>query len=123
MTTAEIEAEEKTVTNVWQTVCESTDLVANLGVRALINGEQIALFRVQNTLYAINAFDPFSKAAVLSRGIVGDLKGQIVVASPIFKQHFSLATGQCLEDDSVRVKTYKVREQNNYVQVYVEHAQ
>ena len=47
--------------------------------------------------------DPFSRANVLSRGIVGDLKGELVVASPVYKQHFSLRTGQCVEDPDVRV--------------------
>ncbi len=42
--------------------------------------------------------DPFSQAFVMSRGIIGDLQGERVVASPIYKQHFSLATGRCLED-------------------------
>ncbi len=101
----------------WVDVCESCDLRPNLGVRALINDEQVAIYRVQGRLYAISAIDPFSNAAVLSRGIVGDLKGQVVVASPIYKQHFNLATGVCLEDDSVQLKTYLVREVAGRIQV------
>jgi Ferredoxin subunits of nitrite reductase and ring-hydroxylating dioxygenases len=46
---------------------------------------------------------------VLSRGIVGDLKGELVVASPLYKQHFSLASGKCLEDAAASVPTYKLR--------------
>ena len=61
----------------WLTVCESSNLVNLLGVRALINGEQVAIFRVKDKLFGISAFDPFSNAAVLSRGIVGDLQGQL----------------------------------------------
>jgi nitrite reductase (NADH) small subunit len=101
----------------WVDVCESGDLAPNLGVRALVEGEQVALYRIQGCLYAIGAIDPFSGAAVLSRGIVGDLKGQLVVASPIYKQHFNLITGVCLEDESVRVKTYPVREIAGRIQV------
>lgn len=101
----------------WVDVCESGDLLPNLGVRALVNDEQVAIYRVQGRLYAISAIDPFSNAAVLSRGIVGDLKGQVVVASPIYKQHFNLATGVCLEDDSVQLKTYLVREVAGRIQV------
>ncbi len=101
----------------WVDVCESRDLRPNLGVRALINDEQVAIYRVQGRLYAISAIDPFSNAAVLSRGIVGDLKGQVVVTSPIYKQHFNLATGVCLEDDSVQLKTYLVREVAGRIQV------
>jgi len=102
---------------IWVDVCESGDLLPNLGVRALVNDEQVAIYRVQGRLYAISAIDPFSNAAVLSRGIVGDLKGQVVVASPIYKQHFNLETGVCLEDESVQLKTYFVREVAGRIQV------
>lgn len=101
----------------WTTVCSRSELLPNLGVRALMDGEQIAMFSVQGQLYAISAFDPFSNAAVLSRGIVGDLQGQVVVASPIYKQHFNLATGTCLEDESVTLKTYAIREMNGEIQL------
>ena len=103
----------------WKIVCDAEVVVDNLGVRALVDGAQIAIFRVQNQLFAIDAIDPFTKAAVLSRGIVGDLKGQIVVASPLYKQHFNLQTGVCLEDDSVAVKTYPVRENNGKIELQV----
>lgn len=102
---------------IWVDVCESGDLLPNLGVRALVNDEQVAIYRVHGRLYAISALDPFSNAAVLSRGIVGDLKGQVVVASPIYKQHFNLETGVCLEDESVQLKTYFVREVAGRIQV------
>ncbi len=101
----------------WKAVCDAEVVVDNLGVRALVDGAQIAIFRVQNQLFAIDAIDPFTKAAVLSRGIVGDLKGQIVVASPLYKQHFNLQTGVCLEDESVAVKTYPVRENNGKIEL------
>ena len=101
----------------WQPICDAAELVPNLGVRALINGEQVAIFKVQKKLYGISAMDPFTNAAVLSRGIVGDLQGQIVVASPLLKQHFNLETGACLEDEAVSIKTYAVREQNGKIEV------
>lgn len=103
----------------WLDVCESHEILPELGVRALVDGEQVAIYRVKSDLYAISAIDPFSKAAVLSRGIVGDLKGQRVVASPIYKQHFNLQTGACLEDGSIFIKTYPVREVAGQIQVGV----
>ncbi len=36
------------------------------------------------------------------------MNGEPVVASPLYKQHFSLRSGLCLEDDSVQLKTYPV---------------
>src|SRR5271170_6176587 len=72
---------------------------------------KIAVFRVGNDdrLYALGNFDPFSKAMVLLRGIVGDRKGTGMVASPICKQSFALATGQCLDDRIICVPAYPVR--------------
>lgn len=119
--TMTIDVEEtKRLELVWCVVCEAADLVPSVGVRALVEGEQIALFRVKDELFAISAIDPFTRAAVLARGIVGDLKGQLVVASPLYKQHFNLRTGVCLEDETVAVKTYAIRECAGKVEVRVE---
>ena len=103
----------------WTTVCELSALLPNVGVRALLGDSQVAVFKLSGSdeIFAIDAFDPFSNAPVLSRGIVGDVKGRLVVASPIYKQHFDLKTGQCLEDDSVAVRTFAVRVVDGQVQV------
>ncbi len=101
----------------WQVVCESSDLSEMIGVRALLDGEQVAIFRVKGELYAVSAIDPFTKAAVLARGIVGSIKDQKVVASPLLKQHFVLNNGQCLEDENVKIKTYQVRENNGKIEL------
>lgn len=99
-------------------VCKVEDLVPGRGVAALIDGQQIALFRLpRGSIYAIGNHDPFSGANVLSRGIVGDLKGELVVASPIYKQHFSLVSGQCLEKPEVSVPVYPVRTLKGRVEV------
>ena len=94
-------------------ICRLDDILPDTGVCALVDGEQVALFRIGDSVFAIGNRDPFSGANVLSRGIVGDLKGELVVASPIYKQHFSLITGRCLEDESVSVPVYlaSVRDQ------------
>jgi nitrite reductase (NADH) small subunit len=88
-------------------ICRLDAIVPNTGVCALVDGRQVAIFRVDGRVHAIDNFDPFSKANVLSRGIVGDLKGELVVASPVYKQHFSLLSGRCLEDASVSVPVYR----------------
>ena len=103
----------------WTTVCELDALLPDVGVRALVGDDQVAVFRLTRPtgVFAIDAFDPFSDAPVLSRGIVGDLKGRFVVASPIYKQHFDLRTGECLEDETVAVRTFPVRVVDGHVQV------
>jgi nitrite reductase (NADH) small subunit len=94
----------------WIPVCRLKDIVPNTGVCALVHGRQVAVFRLEDdALYALADHDPFSKANVLSRGIVGDLRGERVVASPVYKHHFSLKSGQCLEEESVKVDVFPVR--------------
>ena len=53
--------------------------------------------------------DPKSGASVLSRGLLGNLGERLVVASPIYKNHFDLATGECLEAPEHSVKAHAVR--------------
>lgn len=105
----------------WQDICPIDAIIPNAGRCALVDGEQVAIFRISKSgneaLYAINNHDPFSQANVLSRGIVGSIADRVVVASPIYKQHFCLQSGQCIEDDDTRVKTYAVRVENNTVQL------
>ena len=106
-------ARPKVAMSEWVAVCKLSDIVPDTGVCALVEGRQVAVFRVAgnggDSVYAIDNYDPFSRANVLSRGIVGDLKGELVVASPVYKQHFSLVTGQCLEDPDVRVSVFPAR--------------
>ena len=100
----------------WVEVCKLTDIVPNTGVCALVGGRQVVVFRLDDdSVYAIGNHDPFSRANVLSRGIVGDLRGELVVASPVYKQHFSLVSGQCLEDPAVRVAVFPVRLEGDMV--------
>lgn len=105
----------------WETVCPLDAIVPSSAVAALVDGHQIAIFRLPgDQVYAISNFDPFSKAFVLSRGIVGDRKGEIKVASPIYKHSFSLISGQCLDDPSVRLRTWSTRVVDGSVQIAIE---
>src|SRR5258706_11084636 len=99
-------------------VCPLEDIVPNTGVCALVDGEQVAVFRLDDgSVHAVGNRDPFSGANVLSRGIVGDVKGELVVASPVYKQHFSLLTGRCVEDATARVPVYAARVEDGFVVV------
>ena len=110
--------QESVVESAWETVCREDDIAPDTGVCALFDGEQVAIFkeRLSKRLFAISNYDPIGKANVLSRGILGSIGDKVVVASPLYKQHFCLETGQCLEED-VRVLSYKVRVQNGEVQL------
>jgi nitrite reductase (NADH) small subunit len=105
----------------WQDVCSVDDLQPDSGVCALVSGQQVAIFYMpkDKAVYAINNYDPFGHANVISRGIIGDINGQPVVASPLYKQHFNLQTGACLEDETVTIPAYAVRIENGSVQISI----
>jgi len=69
----------------------------------------VAVFRVRDAIHAIGNLDPASGAQVLARGIVGDAGGEPVVASPMYKQHFSLIDGRCLEEPQWSVPVHEAR--------------
>lgn len=96
----------------FQYVCNVDDLVENSGVCVLVAGQQVALFLLgsseQPQLFAIGNYDPIGEANVLSRGIIGSIGDRVVVASPLYKQHFCLSSGQCLQQPEVRVPVFPV---------------
>jgi nitrite reductase (NADH) small subunit len=98
-------------TTTWVVVCPYERLQPERGVAVLLpDGRQAAVFRTHDgALHAVDNMDPFSGAAVLSRGIVGDRAGVPVVVSPVYKQGFDLRTGRCVEDEAVAVAVYRVR--------------
>ncbi|MES2319122.1 MAG: nitrite reductase small subunit NirD [Pseudomonadota bacterium] len=96
----------------WTAVCSLDEIWPNTGVCALVDGAQVAVFRVNDAeerVFAIANVDPNSGVSVLSRGMVGNLGERIVVASPIYKQHFDLMTGECLEAPEHSVASYRAR--------------
>src|SRR5690606_21188370 len=104
----------------WVDVCDYDTLLPERGVCALVDGEQVALFRTYDgTVHALGNRDPFSGVYVLSRGIVGTRKGEPTVASPLHKQVFSLVSGRCLDEPGVAVPVYRARVTGGHVQVAV----
>ena len=96
----------------WTAVCMLDEIVPDTGVCALLDGRQVAVFRVGDSaprVFAIDNYDPNAQAAVLSRGLVGSIGERIVVASPIYKQHFDLQSGECLEAPARSVASYRAR--------------
>ena len=119
------EAGEDSDVDGWIDVCALDDIVPQTGVCALLGRKQVAVYRfvpgtpgAAEEVYALSNFDPFSKAFVLSRGIVGDRAGVPKVASPVFKQNFDLRTGQCLDDATVSVRSYPARVRAGRVEVF-----
>lgn len=95
----------------WRMVCHRADLVPGSGVVAWWNGVQVALFYLpaEGRVYAVENRDPRSGANVMGRGILGHVDGSLVVAAPLYKQHFRLEDGICLEDPQLQLRTWSAR--------------
>ena len=112
---------------IWQTLCEAEDLVANSGVAALLPSPcgkeaiQIALFWVpfEERVYAIQNYDPLSDTFLNARGLIGDQEGATVLATPLYKHHYRLSDGVCLEDDSITLKTWTAKIEQGEVRLKV----
>ncbi len=106
------------ISRTWTDVCPLEKLIPGRGVCALVGPYQVAVFRVAgDEVYAVSNYDPFSRAFVLSRGIVGSKGDRLKVASPVYKQCFDLETGVCLDDPTVSVPVFEVRVFDGMVQV------
>lgn len=102
----------------WRAVCPLDDIVPETGVGAFVDGEQIAIFRTSgDELYALDNHDPCSGANVLARGLLGSLGDRRVVASPLYKQHFTLTDGRCVEDETCSVRIWPVRLRDGLVEL------
>lgn len=111
-------------TQVWRAVCAREDLVLNSGVVALVGTAQVALFYVASIggapqLFAVDNRDPVTGVNVIGRGLIGSLGGDLVIASPLYKQHYRLKDGTCLEDAALRLRTWPVRLVGDVVEVDV----
>lgn len=104
----------------WQPVCRVAELEKERGATALVHGQALAIFRTHDdSVFALGNYDPFAKASVLARGIVGTRRvlgnglgsdAEVpFVASPMHKHAFDLRSGQCLDDPAVSVPSYDVK--------------
>ena len=106
--------------NNWTTIGSRHDLVPGAGVGARFGDQQVAIFPIpelDDQIFVVDNYCPISGVNIIARGIVGDVQGEPVVATPLYKKHFSLRDGRCLEDDSHRLATYAVRLSGNQVQI------
>lgn len=107
-----------TKTLTWTAVCTADDIVPHTGVCALVQDRHVAVFRLgDDRFFAIDNVDPQSGASVLSRGLICSFGERIAVASPLYKNHFDLATGECLEAPEHAVAVHAVRVEDGRVLV------
>ncbi|QUM83315.1 MULTISPECIES: nitrite reductase small subunit NirD [unclassified Moritella] len=103
----------------WTPIIAKDKLTPDTGVCALVNDKQVAIFfdRKTDQLFAIDNYCPASKANVLSRGLITSVKDVLTVSSPLYKEHFSLITGVCLENETLSVPVYEIRVTDGIVEV------
>ena len=102
----------------WVAVCDTESLTREVGVAALLEGQQVAIFRTwDDRLFAVGNRDPYSRANIMSRGIVGTRGSTSTVASPMFKQIFDLESGRALDDTDVSLGSWPVRSHEGQVEV------
>jgi nitrite reductase (NADH) small subunit len=102
----------------WTPVCRLDDLVPDRGAAALVDGEQVALFRLgSGELFAVDHHDPFTGSNVIARGLVGTRGDVPTVASPLHKQVFDLRTGVALDYPESSLGTWEVRVVEGVVEV------
>jgi len=91
----------------FEKICQINDIVPGTGVCALVDGQQVAVFRPTQAeeVLAISNTDPFFQSNVLSRGLICEHQGELWVASPLKKQRFNLTTGACMEDQEKQTKS------------------
>jgi nitrite reductase (NADH) small subunit len=105
----------------WQTICHRADLVAHSGVVARVGKTQVALFYLPDQqdqpVYAMDNRDPKSSANIIGRGIIGHVCGDLVIAAPLYKQHFRLKDGSCLEYPEQQVRVWPARLNGDWVEI------
>lgn len=102
----------------WHPACALADLEPLWGEAALIRGNQVALFRLgHDRVLAVAHEDPYTSAGVMARGIVGSRGDRVTVASPLHKQVYDLATGECLTAPELRLTTFPVRIVDGMIEV------
>lgn len=104
----------------WRAVCPLDELEPLWGEAALLDGVQVALVRLpDDSVYAVDHWDPRAQAHVMARGIIGSAKGRTTVASPIYKQVYDLTTGECLSEPGTALTAYPVKVVDDHVQVFL----
>ncbi|WP_017611718.1 nitrite reductase small subunit NirD [Nocardiopsis salina] len=109
-----------TTTHTWITACPTHHLHPEDPLAVLMpDHTQLVLVRTHTGhLHALDNIDPYTGAAVLARGIIGDHHGRPTLTSPLLKHTFDLNTGHSLTDPHTRLNTHPVRTRNHHIQIH-----
>ncbi len=104
----------------WVEICDLSEIPANAGMAARLTNQQIALFYLPDhpqKVFALSNHEPNSDANVLARGMLGDVKGEPVVISPLYKQRFRLRDGRSVDDGQSTLSVWPVKVEGGRVWV------
>ena len=93
----------------WSAICNSEAIPPGAGIGARLGTQRVALFRLGEAIYALEDLEPGTQASVLSRGLLGDVAGEPVVISPLYKQRVRLRDGQSLDNAEHQLRCWPVR--------------
>jgi nitrite reductase (NADH) large subunit len=101
----------------WVPVGRVSDFPLEGGATVKYGKSQIAVFNFsgRGEWYATQNMCPHKKAFVLSRGIIGDVKGVPKIACPLHKKTFSLEDGTSLQGENYRIRTFPVKVEGDEV--------
>ena len=100
----------------WVNVCDETSLPLGSGVAAWVAGKAVAIFNLgKDGLFALDNVDPATGVSLLARGLICEMEGELCVASPLYKQHYSLKTGVCLEDALLLASPFDIKTEQGKV--------
>ncbi|WP_285162812.1 nitrite reductase small subunit NirD [Shewanella goraebulensis] len=100
----------------WVNVCNESTLPQGTGVAAWVAGKAVAIFDLgKHGLFAIDNVDPATGVSLLARGLICDMEGVLCVASPLYKQHYSLETGVCIENEALVASPYEIKKEAGQV--------
>ncbi len=103
----------------WFKVAPAEEFPDDGGVAVKYGDSQIAVFHFtsQGKWYATQNRCPHKGENALSRGIIGDTKGEAKVSCPFHKKNFSLEDGRCLSGEEYMIKTFPVRIEKGMVYI------
>lgn len=94
----------------WIDACAIDDLSVGAGTCVLVEGRQVAVFRVdEQNFRAVQNQCPHKGAAVMHQGLIADRGGEPVVLCPLHKRGYHLGDGRCMEEGGPKLRAYPIR--------------
>jgi len=95
-------------------VVKKSELPPDTGKYIEVRGKEIALFKVQDKIYALDHICPHAGGPLAEGGL-----NNRIVTCPWHGWDFDVTTGQCSFNPAVKIVTYKVREDGEDISVEV----